>query len=387
MKIVSILGSTGSIGINTLNVIRLNKNLFDIFGLSCNKNIELLIKQALEFNPRYIYCSSLNDSKKLKKNLPSTIRSKILYSKDSNNFLASHQDVTHVVAGISGSAGLESTYYAAKEKKIILLANKESMVMAGPLIMNLIKKNRNSIIPIDSEHNAIFQVLQGESNSKKFLKKIILTASGGPFLDTPLEKLESVTVSDALNHPNWAMGKKVTIDSATMMNKGLEVIEASFLFDLPADRIEVLIHPQSIIHSMVEFADGSYLTQMGNPDMRTPISFALGYPNRLNSGVNSLNFSEINLSFFQPNYEKYPLLPLAFSALRLGHSHCIALNTINEIAVNAFLKKKIKFTSIYEINTKILNSINKIPINSIDDIFEYDSEIKIKTHEFIKKFY
>lgn len=387
MKIVSILGSTGSIGINTLNVIRLNKNLFDIFGLSCNKNIELLIKQALEFNPRYIYCSSLNESKKLKKNLPSTIRSKILYSKDSNNFLASHQDVTHVVAGISGSAGLESTYYAAKEKKIILLANKESMVMAGPLIMNLIKKNRNSIIPIDSEHNAIFQVLQGESNSKKFLKKIILTASGGPFLDTPLEKLESVTVSDALNHPNWAMGKKVTIDSATMMNKGLEVIEASFLFDLPADRIEVLIHPQSIIHSMVEFADGSYLTQMGNPDMRTPISFALGYPNRLNSGVNSLNFSEINLSFFQPNYEKYPLLPLAFSALRLGHSHCIALNTINEIAVNAFLKKKIKFTSIYEINTKILNSINKIPINSIDDIFEYDSEIKIKTHEFIKKFY
>jgi len=387
MKIVSILGSTGSIGINTLNVIRLNKNLFDIFGLSCNKNIELLIKQAFEFNPRYIYCSSLNESKKLKKNLPSTIRSKILYSKDSNNFLASHQDVTHVVAGISGSAGLESTYYAAKEKKIILLANKESMVMAGPLIMNLIKKNRNSIIPIDSEHNAIFQVLQGESNSKKFLKKIILTASGGPFLDTPLEKLESVTVSDALNHPNWAMGKKVTIDSATMMNKGLEVIEASFLFDLPADRIEVLIHPQSIIHSMVEFADGSYLTQMGNPDMRTPISFALGYPNRLNSGVNSLNFSEINLSFFQPNYEKYPLLPLAFSALRLGHSHCIALNTINEIAVNAFLKKKIKFTSIYEINTKILNSINKIPINSIDDIFEYDSEIKIKTHEFIKKFY
>lgn len=387
MKIVSILGSTGSIGINTLNIIRLNKNLFDIFGLSCNKNIELLIKQALEFNPRYIYCSSLNESKKLKKNLPSTIRSKILYSKDSNNFLASHQDVTHVVAGISGSAGLESTYYAAKEKKIILLANKESMVMAGPLIMNLIKKNRNSIIPIDSEHNAIFQVLQGESNSKKFLKKIILTASGGPFLDTPLEKLESVTVSDALNHPNWAMGKKVTIDSATMMNKGLEVIEASFLFDLPADRIEVLIHPQSIIHSMVEFADGSYLTQMGNPDMRTPISFALGYPNRLNSGVNSLNFSEINLSFFQPNYEKYPLLPLAFSALRLGHSHCIALNTINEIAVNAFLKKKIKFTSIYEINTKILNSINKIPINSIDDIFEYDSEIKIKTHEFIKKFY
>ena len=387
MKIVSILGSTGSIGINTLNVIRLNKNLFDIFGLSCNKNIELLIKQALEFNPRYIYCSSLNESKKLKKNLPSTIRSKILYSKDSNNFLASHQDVTHVVAGISGSAGLESTYYAAKEKKIILLANKESMVMAGPLIMNLIKKNRNSIIPIDSEHNAIFQVLQGESNSKKFLKKIILTASGGPFLDTPLEKLESVTVSDALNHPNWAMGKKVTIDSATMMNKGLEIIEASFLFDLPADRIEVLIHPQSIIHSMVEFADGSYLTQMGNPDMRTPISFALGYPNRLNSGVNSLNFSEINLSFFQPNYEKYPLLPLAFSALRLGHSHCIALNTINEIAVNAFLKKKIKFTSIYEINTKILNSINKIPINSIDDIFEYDSEIKIKTHEFIKKFY
>ena len=387
MKIVSILGSTGSIGINTLNVIRLNKNLFDIFGLSCNKNIELLIKQALEFNPRYIYCSSLNESKKLKKNLPSTIRSKILYSKDSNNFLASHQDVTHVVAGISGSAGLESTYYAAKEKKIILLANKESMVMAGPLIMNLIKKNRNSIIPIDSEHNAIFQVLQGESNSKKFLKKIILTASGGPFLDTPLEKLESVTVSDALNHPNWAMGKKVTIDSATMMNKGLEVIEASFLFDLPADRIEVLIHPQSIIHSMVEFADGSYLTQMGNPDMRTPISFALGYPNRLNSGVNSLNFSEINLSFFQPNYEKYPLLPLAFSALRLGHSHCIALNTINEIAVNAFLKKKIKFTSIYEINTKILNSINKIPINSIDDIFEYDSEIKIKNHEFIKKFY
>jgi len=260
------------------------------------------------------------------------------------------------------------------------------MVMAGPLIMNLIKKNRKPIIPIDSEHNAIFQVLQGKSNSKKFLKKIILTASGGPFLDTPLEKLEYVTVLDALNHPNWTMGKKVTIDSATMMNKGLEVIEASFLFDLPLDQIEVLIHPQSIIHSMVEYADGSYLTQIGNPDMRIPISFALGYPNRLSSGVNSLNFSKINLSFFKPNYEKYPLLPLAFSALRQGHSHCIALNAINEIAVNKFLEKKIKFTDIYKINSQILDSINKISINTIKDIFDYDSEIKIKTHESIKKF-
>ena len=382
MKIISILGSTGSIGKNTLDVIRLNRDLFDIFALSCDKNIDLLLKQAVEFNPKFIVCTNKNDATKLKTNLPLSCKSEVLFNDNPLNFISSHDEVTHVVAAISGSAGMESTYYAAKTNKIILLANKESMVMAGPLIMNTIKNESGMIIPIDSEHNAIYQVLNG-SDKKEFLQKIILTASGGPFLNLNSESLETVTVKDALNHPNWKMGKKVTIDSATMMNKGLEVIEASYLFDLLTNEIDVLIHPQSIIHSLVEFIDGSFLTQMGSPDMRIPISYALGFQQRIPSGAPSLDLLERELTFLKPDFKKFPCLSLAYSSLDEGHNYCVALNAANEVAVKAFLSKKIKFTDIFRINSEILNITLKTTLKTIEEIIGYDEEIKKITGEII----
>jgi 1-deoxy-D-xylulose-5-phosphate reductoisomerase len=385
MKVISILGSTGSIGRSTLDVIRLHRDSFKIFALSCNKNINLLIKQAIEFDPEYLVCSSELDAQKLKDSLSSKIKSKIIFSNESNNFIASHDDVTHVVAAISGSAGLESTYHAAKSNKVILLANKESMVVAGPIIMGLIKKNNSSIIPIDSEHNAIYQALQGLPNKKKFLKRIILTASGGPFLNTPLKDIANVNVDDALKHPNWKMGKKITIDSATMMNKCLEVIEASFLFELNKKQIDVLIHPQSIIHSLVEYVDGSYLTQLGSPDMRIPISYALGFPGRLKSGALFLDLTDKNLVFLKPDNKKFPCLNLAYEVLESGHNYCIALNAANEIAVDAFLEKKIKFSDIFRINFKILSLINTLKLSSIEEVIDYDLEIRSKTKELVDK--
>ena len=385
MKVISILGSTGSIGRSTLDVIRLHRNSFKIFALSCNKNINLLIKQAIEFDPEYLVCTSELDSQKLKDSLPSSIKTKILFSKDSNNFIASHVDVTHVVAAISGSAGLESTFHAAKSNKVILLANKESMVIAGPIIMGLIKKNKSSIIPIDSEHNAIYQALQGLPNKKKFLKRIILTASGGPFLNTPLKDIAHVNVEDALKHPNWKMGQKVTIDSATMMNKGLEVIEASFLFGLNKKQIDVLIHPQSIIHSLVEYVDGSYLTQLGSPDMRIPISYALGFPDRVTSGALFLDLTDKNLVFLKLDNKKFPCLNLAYEALENSHNYCIALNAANEIAVDAFLDKKIKFSDIFSINSNILSLINTLKLSSFEEVIEYDLEIRLKTKELVSR--
>jgi 1-deoxy-D-xylulose-5-phosphate reductoisomerase len=385
LKTISILGSTGSIGQSTLDVIRLHKDNFQIFALSCNSNINLLIKQASEFNPKFLVCNSEEDAKKLRLNLPKNITSEVLFSKDSNNFIASHKDVTHVVAAISGSAGLESTYNAAKNNKIILLANKESMVMAGPIIMDLINNRKSKIIPIDSEHNAIFQVLQGSTDKKKFLKKIVLTASGGPFLNKSLKELEIVSVEDALNHPNWRMGKKVTVDSATMMNKGLEVIEAHYLFDIDIKSIEVLIHPQSIIHSLVEFIDGSYLTQLGIPDMKIPISYALGFPSRINSGTSALDLVKKDLSFSYPDLLKFPSLSLTYDVLKKGHSYCVALNASNEVTVDAFLRNKINFVDIYKNNSEIINKVNKVDLNNLSEIIEYDFEIKELSKEILKK--
>ena len=385
MKTISILGSTGSVGKSTLDVVRLHRNEFEIFGLSCNDNIHLLAKQATEFNPKYIVCNSENSAKDLKLILPSNLRTKILFGHESYNFIASNNNVTHVVAAISGSSGLDSTYSAAKNNKVILLANKESLVMAGPLIMGLTGNKKSSIIPLDSEHNAIFQVLQGQPNKKEFLKKIILTASGGPFLNHHIDDLKNVSLDEALNHPNWSMGKKVTIDSATMMNKGLEVIEASYLFDLSFKEIDVLIHPQSIIHSFVEFIDGSYLTQLGNPDMRVPISFALGYPDRIRSGASFVNFYDKDLTFFKPDLDKFPCLSLSFDALSEGHNYCVALNAVNEISVQAFLESKIRFIDIYRLNSEVFKSISTIKLCSIEEIVNYDHEIKVKSLEFLKK--
>jgi 1-deoxy-D-xylulose-5-phosphate reductoisomerase len=373
MKYLSILGSTGSIGRSTLDVVRIHNNELKVFALSCNSNIDLLSIQAQEFKPKFIVCSNENDARILTNKLSNNINTKVLCSPSANSYIASHPDVTHVLAAISGSAGLKSTFDAVRSGKEILLANKESMVMAGPIINKELKKNKSKIIPIDSEHNAIFQVLN--LSNKDFLKKIILTASGGPFLDTKINELGEVTLNQALNHPNWKMGEKVTIDSATMMNKGLEIIEASYLF-----------HPQSIIHSFVEFIDGSLLTQLGYPDMKIPISYALGYPKRINSGIDGINLSNLSLEFFDPDLEKFPCLGIAYKALESGHNFCIALNAANEIAVKLFLEQKIKFIDIFSINSDVLSKITKIQINSIESILEYDLEVREITKEIVKKY-
>ena len=290
MKIISLLGSTGSIGLNTLEVLKLHPDNYQIFGLSCYNNVDLLVKQCLEFQPTYVVTKNEADAEYVQKCLRNQSSSKVLFGADAYDYIAGHTDVTDVLAAITGSAGLRSTYKAATKGKRILLANKESMVMAGPLIKKESKKNNGSIIPVDSEHNAIFQVINSQKNNT--IRKVIITASGGPFRNHTKEMMENVSVKEALNHPNWSMGDKITIDSATMMNKALEVIEAYYLFDLKPNQIEVLIHPQSIIHSIVDYEDGSSLTQLGCPDMRVPISYALGFPDRIKSGVEGIDLND-----------------------------------------------------------------------------------------------
>ena len=385
MRVVSILGSTGSIGQSTLDVIQFNKDEFYVFALSCDNNVELILKQAIEFKPKYIVCPNNHNAKYIAKKLPLNSGIEVLSNTESLNYIASHDDVTHVVAAISGSAGLESTFSAVKSGKEILLANKESLVMSGQLIMGYANKNKSRIIPIDSEHNAIYQVLN--STNERYLKKIILTASGGPFLNSAMDVMSKITVEQALKHPNWSMGKKVTIDSATMMNKGLEVIEAFHLFNLSHEQIEVVVHPQSIIHSLVEFIDGSLLTQIGLPDMRIPISYALGYPERIPSGLNGIDLTKSELSFFKPDPEKFPCLELSFEAIKSGHEYCVSLNAANEVAVDLFLKKKIQFKDIFTINYEMLKNTYPINLDSISKIIQFNDEIKKKTTEFSSKFF
>ena len=380
MKNLSILGSTGSIGKNVLEIVRLNEDNFKIFALSCYKNVELLKAQCLEFNPNFAVVSSEADAKNLKEVLKNKVETEVIFEKGSYSFIAAHDDVTHVIAAISGSAGLRSTFDAAKAGKDILLANKESMVMAGPLILAEIARNNSKIIPIDSEHNAIYQVLNGCDDGTSKVKKIILTASGGPFLNEPIEKIANVTVEEALNHPNWDMGDKITIDSATMMNKGLEVIEAFYLFNLPKSKIDVIIHPQSIVHSMVEFIDGSIISQLGYSDMRIPISYALGYPERLNSGFDGIDLTQVKkLTFFKPDLKKFHCLQLAYNTLDSGLSDSIVLNLSNELSVHAFLKKHISFDKISQTVDFMLNKIKPEKITEIDDVFLFSELVNDQT--------
>jgi 1-deoxy-D-xylulose-5-phosphate reductoisomerase len=384
MKNLSILGSTGSIGINVLEIVRLNEDNFKIFALSCYKNLELLKAQCLEFNPNFAVVSSEADAKNLKEVLKNKVETEVIFEKGSYSFIAAHDDVTHVIAAISGSAGLRSTFDAAKAGKDILLANKESMVMAGPLILAEIARNNSKIIPIDSEHNAIYQVLNGCDDGTSKVKKIILTASGGPFLNEPIEKMANVTVEEALNHPNWDMGDKITIDSSTMMNKGLEVIEAFYLFNLPKSKIDVIIHPQSIIHSMVEFVDGSLISQLGYADMRIPISYALGYPDRLNSGFNGIDLTKVEkLTFFKPDLKKFPSLKLAYNVLEKNLSHSIVLNLSNELSVHAFLNKLISFDKIPQVVDFMLNKIPSEKIVEINDIFLFSEYVIKQTKNYL----
>jgi len=388
MKIISILGSTGSIGKSSLSVINLHPNRFKVFALGGFKNVDLLLEQTIKFKPSYIVTKDLLSKKLLIDKLKDTkLETKVLFGEEGYSFIASHEEVTTVIAAITGSAGLISTIEAAKSGKQILLANKESMVMAGDLINKICSENNSTLIPIDSEHNAIFQVFSKNSDSKK-VKKVILTASGGPFRNHNLKSLKNVTVEEALNHPNWKMGKKISIDSATMMNKGLEVIEASHLFRLNIDKIEVVMHPQSIIHSFVEFIDGSSLSQLGNPDMRVPIAYALGYPDRIASGVDGISLDKLpSLEFFKPDLKKFRCLDLSYQCLAMGPAHCINLNASNEIAVEAFLLGKISFMQIPELIERSLFKTEAIDVNSVEHILEIDNLARIEANKILNKLF
>ena len=386
MKVISILGSTGSIGRSTLAVVDMHPDRFKIFALSGFNNNDLLLEQAIKFNPSFIVTKDLSSKKILMNKLKNTkLDAEVLYGNEGYNFIASHEKVTTVVAAITGSAGLISTIEAAKNSKQILLANKESMVMAGDLINKVCEENHSTLIPIDSEHNAIFQVLSENSDATE-IKKIILTASGGPFREHSHQDLKQVTIEEALNHPNWKMGKKISIDSATMMNKGLEVIEASHLFRLSMEKIEVVMHPQSIIHSFVEYIDGSSLSQLGKPDMRVPIAYALGYPNRITSGIDGVLLDKLSgLEFFKPDLMKFRCLDLSYQSLAMGAAHCISLNASNEIAVEAFLLGRINFLQIPELIEKTLTKTVSSDVNSVDHILEIDKMARIETNKILTK--
>ena len=373
MKKVFVLGSTGSIGENTLNVIRNFPDHFSISALSVNKNTSHLLKQINEFKPRTVIVNNEQAAIKLEGKLPKDC--KLLVGKEGLRTAAFESDYDIFVGAMVGYAGLAPTIEAIKRGKRIALANKETLVVAGEVVNNLCKKNGAEIIPIDSEHSAIHQCLVGENIDE--VDKLIITASGGPFLNKDKSFFEHATVEEALNHPNWKMGNKITIDSATMMNKGLEVIEAHWLFGLETDKIEVLIHPQSIIHSMVQFRDGSIKAQMGLPDMKLPIQYALSYPQRLENNFERTDLASIvSLNFYKPNFEKFECLRLAYNALETGGTAPCVLNAANEVAVDKFLKKEIKFSWIPRLIENALEKIGNHQSPDLDTIFECDLETR-----------
>lgn len=387
---VTILGATGTIGVQTLNVIAQHSEKFGVFALTANSNADGLFEQCLQFNPQYAVLLSEVSAEQLRLRLKqAAISTEVLCGAEALDFVSSHPEVDAVMAAIVGSAGLLPAISAAKAGKRILLANKETLVMAGKLFMQAVEEGGATLLPIDSEHNAIFQVMPNKKTAdlkSAGIKKILLTASGGPFRHATFEELAHVTVKQALNHPNWVMGPKITIDSATLMNKGLEVIEAHWLFNAKPEQIEVVVHPQSVIHSMVEYIDGSVLAQLGNPDMRTPIAYALGYPDRLQSGVNSLDlFKTARLDFERPDTEKFPCLRLAFDCLNLGGNAAAILNAANEVAVEAFIKEKIEFNDIPRLIEAVLNASNIVEVSSISMLLATDAESRLRAQEWITK--
>ncbi len=383
MQNVTILGSTGTIGLQTLDVIARHANEYAVFALAANSNVDALLKQCLVVKPKFAVLLDENAAKDLCEKLKAhNSATQVLAGMAGLLQISSDAETDIVMAAIVGAAGLQPAMAAARAGKRILLANKETLVMAGSLFMGAIKKGGATLLPIDSEHNAIFQVMPPEPASSLAaggIKKIILTASGGPFRKYTQAELNKVTPELALKHPNWVMGAKITIDSATLMNKGLEVIEAHWLFNAKPSQIDVVVHPQSIIHSMVEYVDGSVLAQLGNPDMRTPIAYALGYPKRIASGVASLNLLEIaKLEFEAPDLQRFPCLQLAFDALQLGGTAPAILNAVNEVAVAAFLNKQIGFTDIPNLIANALESIAATPVTSLEQLIAVD--LKARQH-------
>ena len=368
MKNITILGATGSIGLNTLDVISRHPDQFRVFAVSAHSDWKSLLQICKNYLPSFAVLTDEASAEKLMEMAPPEVE--VLFGADSLNKIASHTKTDFVMAAIVGGAGMSSTFSAAKAGKRIMLANKESLILGGNLLIGLAKNSGAEIIPVDSEHSAIFQCLEGGRDG---LSKIQLTASGGPFLEMTFEKLRSVTPEQACNHPNWKMGKKISVDSATMMNKGLEIIEASFLFGLTSSQIEVIVHPQSIVHSFVYFDDGSVLSQLGLPDMRSAISYALSYPKRNTSGVKQLDLArEQPLEFYRPDNNKYRCLELAYSALEQGKSAPGTLNAANEVAVNAFLKNKLGFLDIPKVVEKTLNEVSCHNLDTLESVVEND---------------
>lgn len=390
MKNICILGSTGSIGVSTLDVLRLNADSYTVIALTANNNIDRLFQQCVKFKPLYAVVSTpeLADLLESKLHHSEASQTQVLSGEESLRYVAQLEEVDVVVAAIVGAAGLLPCLSAIEAEKKILLANKEALVISGDLFMSAVKKHKVDLLPLDSEHNAVFQCMPAGYQSgqpAKGIRKILLTASGGPFLDHSLSELSAVTPEQACTHPNWSMGKKISVDSATMMNKGLEVIEASYLFDLPVEQIEVVIHRQSVVHSMVDYIDGSVLAQLGNPDMRTPIAQALAWPERIESGVPALDFFKNNtLTFECADRDRFPCLALAYDALAIKGTAPAILNAANEVAVEAFLKGKMSFTHIPSIIDTVLNQLPITPVDSLDSVWQADQEARSLAHQRIK---
>ena len=386
MKKVAVFGSTGSIGQSTLEVIRNNPNQYQVYALAAFKSVALMAQQCIEFNPQYALLVDAQAAAELKQslqNIPSCTTQVLVGVRELNGLAKADYDI--LVAAIVGAAGLQSTLAAAQASKTILLANKESLVMSGQIFIDEVKKHGAKLLPVDSEHNAIFQSLPSEYQ-KDYLnqdicdfgvKSIILTGSGGPFLNEPLASLSGKTPAQAVAHPNWSMGQKISVDSATMMNKGLELIEACWLFGVQPDFIEVLIHPQSVIHSMVRYLDGSVLAQLGAPDMKTPIANCLAFPQRIVSGSEHYDFiTGSSFDFKAPDFERFPNLYLAKQAFKLGQESTTVLSAANEVHVEAFLKEQISFTDIAKFNQNILESYQPTAVHDIDSILAIDQQAR-----------
>lgn len=377
VKQITVLGSTGSIGVSTLDVVARHPDLFKIFALTANSNVERMAQQIKDFSPRYAVMSDPGAAAQLRERLSgSQCNTKILAGESALAEVAADSDVDYVMAAIVGAAGLLPTLAAVNAGKRILLANKEALVMCGALFMEAVQQSGAELLPIDSEHNAIFQCLpvQHRGGLEPIgVRRIVLTASGGPFRDKPFSEFSAITPQQACAHPNWSMGRKISVDSATMMNKGLELIEACWLFNTSHDKVDVLVHRQSVIHSMVEYLDGSVLAQMGNPDMRIPIAYGLSWPQRLDSGVASLDLTQIAQLDFEPlDNDKFPCLRLAAQAIATGGTVPVALNAANEVAVAAFLDERLSFTGIYQLVDAVLQQYQGQSASSVDLIMAED---------------
>lgn len=379
MKHLSILGSTGSIGVSTLEIIAAYPDRFRVVAMTAGRNLELFAQQIRQFSPRIAAVASAQDIPRLKE-LCSGLKVEITGGAEGLCAAATATESDMVVAAIVGAAGLVPTAAAIKSGKDIALANKETLVTAGHLFMEMIAEQGVKLYPVDSEHSAVFQSIEGHRSVD--IHKIILTASGGPFLKTPASQLASVTVQDALNHPNWNMGRKITIDSATMMNKGLEVLEARWLFDVPVEKIDVNVHPQSIIHSMVEYIDGCVIAQLGTPDMKAPIAYALSYPERVATGVKPLDLTTFSgLTFQKPDLIKFRCLSLAYHAINAGESMPAVMNAANEIAVEAFLEGRIRFLQIPEVIERTMDAHQAHDLKTIDEVLLADRWGREKAQE------